>query len=213
MSRQVRRLFVAGATGATGQVLVRLARVKGVEVIAHRRPKAGRAADPAFADVALDDEAALIAAMRGCSALVQLIGTMKSRFPSGDTYETSDVGTTRQLVSAAKAAGVGHVLLLSSVGAGRPVGAYLKAKAEAERIVRESGLAFTIVRPSAFVGDRHQVPSFVVGIAEALRLDTYRPIRLEQLAAALLFVASSGEPSGVLEGASLWDVVARSQRE
>ena len=94
--------------------------------------------------------------MSECTTVVQLIGTMRKRFAQGDTYESSDVGTTRQLVAAATEAQIDHFVLLSSVGADKPMGAYLKAKAEAERIVFDSGIPWTVFRPSSFDGGGHR---------------------------------------------------------
>jgi len=206
-------LFVAGATGAVGKVLVPLAEAQGLEVRPHVRPaSAAKLGHPR--QVAIDLGAPGLAdAMKGCTTVVQLIGTMRKRFARGDTYETSDIGTTRQLVEAAKRAGVTHFILLSSVGAGRPIGAYLKAKAQAEALVRESGLSFTIFRPSAFA-DREGQSDFGLGaVTRLLGLKTLQPIRLEELASALVHVAATGAPTGVaLEGASLWDVVAQARR-
>ena len=207
-----RRLFVAGATGAVGQVLLELG--KKVDVLAHARPKsAARLGDRPVAAIELSDPK-LADVMRGCTTVVQLIGTMRKRFASGDTYETSDIGTTRQLVEAAKACGtVDHLVLLSSVGAGSPRGAYLKAKAEAERLVTSSGLAWTIFRPSAFE-DREGV--FVPGmgaITKLFGLKKYQPIKLAELASAILFSATQRSPLGVaLEGGPLWDLVAKAAR-
>lgn len=204
-----RQLFVAGATGAVGQVLVPLALKRGVDVVAHVRPKsAGKVSFPRVAAVELA-RPELVDALRGRTTVVQLIGTMRKRFASGDTYETSDIGTTRQLVEAAKAAGtVDHFVLLSSVGAGRPAGAYLKAKAEAERLVRESGLPFTIFRPSAFADREGQAFPGMKALTRVLGLKRYEPITLLELASGLLAVAEQRAPLGVaLEGQALWDVV------
>jgi uncharacterized protein YbjT (DUF2867 family) len=99
-------------------------------------------------------------------------------------------------------------VLLSSAGAGRPFGAYLKAKAAAEALVRESGIPFSIVRPSAFE-DREG--AFVPGlrtITTVLGLDSYRPITLLELASAIAKVAIDRAPlDAVLEGKTLWPVV------
>jgi uncharacterized protein YbjT (DUF2867 family) len=139
---------------------------------------------------------------------------MRRRFASGDTYEVSDVGTTRQLVEASqRAGGVDHFVLLSSVGAGRPLGAYLRAKAEAERIVVESGLPWTILRPSAFVGEGHAPPRLVVALADRWAPARYRPIRMEALARLVLHVSTTRACVGeVLEGDSLWRAVGASTR-
>ncbi len=210
-----RRLFVAGATGAVGQTLLPLATRLRVDVLAHARPKsAARLGDRAVAAIELSDPK-LTEVMRGCTTVVQLIGTMRKRFAAGDTYETSDIGTTRQLVDAAKACGtVDHLVLLSSVGAGSPRGAYLKAKAEAERIVVESGLAYTLFRPSAFEDREGAFMPGMRAITSALGLKKYQPITLKELASAILFAASERAPLGVaLEGAALWDVVAKAPKE
>src|SRR4051812_636413 len=120
---QTRKIFVAGSTGATGQLLVPLARERGLEVVPHVRPKsAGKGAAGAVA-FELSDAAALEKALTGCTTVISLIGTMRKRFKSGDTYETSDIATAEQLAAAAKKVGVDHFVLLSAVGAGSPVGA------------------------------------------------------------------------------------------
>lgn len=207
---KTRKLFVAGSTGATGKVLVPLAESFGLPVVPHVRPGSAAKAggDPRAAIFELADRPALVRALSECTTVIQLIGTMRSRFAKGDTYETSDIGTTRQLVEAAKEAGIDHFILLSSVGAGRPVGAYLKAKAQAEAIVRESGIPFTIVRPSALEGnERKPLPGFKA-IAHALRLSTIEPISLEELSKAMLHCAQQRSALGeVLEGDSLWKQV------
>ena len=206
-----RRLFVAGATGAVGQVLLQLADAQKVDVLAHVRPaSASKLGARPVAAIELSNPK-LSEVMKGCTTVVQLIGTMKKRFAQGDTYETSDIGTTRQLIDAAKACGtVDHVVLLSSVGAGSPTGAYLEAKAEAERLVKESGLPFTIFRPSAFE-DREGVHTFGFGaITRVLGLKKYQPIKLQQLAGAILRAATDRAPLGAaLEGATLWDLVPK----
>jgi uncharacterized protein YbjT (DUF2867 family) len=200
-------VFVAGATGAVGRTVVRLAAQRQLRLIPHLRPSTARrqGALPDAAVLELSDTAALTEAMRGCGAVLQLIGTMRRRFASGDTYETSDIGTTAQLVEAARRSGRPHFVLLSSVGAGRPWGAYLKAKARAEAIVRESGLPFTVVRPSAFIGEGHRAPPGLAALSRLPTLARLRPIRVEQLAGLLLDLATQGDGRGeVLEGRSLW---------
>ncbi len=200
-----RRLFVAGATGATGTVLVRLAQAGGAPVVPQVRPQSASRAPPNAAIVDLADQAALVRALSDCTTVVQLVGTMRSRFADGDTYETSDIGTTRALVAAGQEAGVDHVVLLSSTGAGRPRGAYLQAKAQAESIVRESGLEWTIFRPSFLLGDHRGPPRPVAAVLRAISPASLKPIRLEDLARAILHVGLTRAALGqVLEGRSLF---------
>lgn len=207
---ETRRVVVAGATGAVGRTVLSMEAGSGLELIPLVRPRSATSLNHPRA-VALElDSPELARSLQGAAAVMQLIGTMRKRFASGDTYETSDIGTTRSLVAAAKQAGVKHFILLSSVGAGSPTGAYLKAKAEAERLVRESGLGYTLVRPSAFE-DREGVR--LPGMKAVTRLfgwSRYEPITLAELASALIKVAREGGPlNAVLEGDSLWAQVTR----
>lgn len=210
MERTTRKLFVAGSTGATGRVLVPMAVKRIIPVVAHVRPataaKGGVPPNAAVLDLA--DAPALTAAMQGCTTVLQLIGTMRHRFASGDTYETSDIGTTAQLITAAKAAGVDHFVLLGSAGTGRPIGAYLKAKAKVEQLVRDSGIPYTIFRPSALEGgERKPVPG-LKGITRLFGLKSFEPITLEELSSAMLKAAVDRAPlNAVLEGQPLWDLV------
>ena len=208
-----RRIFIAGANGATGRTLVNLPQAQTANLVPHYRPKSaqGKTLHPQAAVLDLTDAQALDTAMQGCTTVMQLIGTMRKRFSTGDTYETSDIDTTQYLVDAAKRCGVDHVVLLSSVGAGKPTGAYLKAKAKAEAIVTESGLDYTIFRPSAFHGAGHRAPPGMRFLMGALGMHRFRPILIEELASSLLHVAQTGTAKGqILEGLNLWEVVAAS---
>lgn len=211
-----RKLFVAGSTGAVGTQLVQTATARGLSIVPLVRPAtAAKGNVPAHAAVVeLADRAKLAEAMRGSTTVLQLIGTMRKRFKSGDTYETSDIGTTQQLVDAAKEAGIDHLVLLSSVGAGKPMGAYLKAKARAEAIVTESGIPFTILRPSAFVGAGHNVAPPFRWMAEKLHFVRYKPILVEDLVDALLEAGLRRAPlNRALEGESLWELVRTAKRQ
>ena len=160
--------FVAGATGYTGRALMRAIRTRedGVEAAAARaHGRQARRRDAVVCDPR--DVAALTAGMRGCDAVVQLIGTVKARFAEGD-YDDIDYGTTVALGEAAKAAGVPRLLLLSSVGAGSPRGRYLAVKRKTEEWVERSGLEYTIVRPSVIVGEGRRGAQ-VLGRADVCR--------------------------------------------
>jgi len=217
------RVFLAGATGATGQVFIPAAEAAGVDLVLHVRPRsADKLRDPRARVFELDDAPALAEALRGCDAVVSLVGTMRKRFEQGDTYASADVGSTRALVAGATAAGVPRFLLLSSYGAGG-AGAYLKMKGECEALVRESGLGWDIFRPSALVSPadgpkshhgRREVPPGAMALGGLLRqlpglrgvVDDVRPIPLTVLCRAML--VSLGGPAGnrVWEGRDLWEV-------
>jgi uncharacterized protein YbjT (DUF2867 family) len=88
--------------------------------------------------------------LRGASAL---INTYWVRFPHGTSTFESAVRNTRILIDAAKAAGVGRVVQVSIANPSHesPLG-YYRGKAQLEQIVRESGLAYAILRPTVIFG-------------------------------------------------------------
>ena len=223
------RVFVAGATGATGSVFVPEATRAGFDLVLHVRPQSAArsplAKDPRARVLELGDVSALADAMAGCDAVVSFVGTMRDRFKAGDTYASSDVGSARALVEGARLAGVPRFLLLSSVGAGG-AGAYLKMKAECEAIVRDSGLRHTIFRPSVLVtpegadagshGARRAPPAFggLLGALGALPglggfAEDYKPIPLDVLARAFIQVLEWPKDGAVLSGRDLWPLGTR----
>jgi len=83
-----------------------------------------------------------------------LINTYWVRFPRGEaTFETA-VRNTRTLIKAAKSAGVRRIIHVSiaNPSAESPLG-YYRGKAELEQAVIDSGLAYTIVRPTVVFGN------------------------------------------------------------
>lgn len=210
-----RRILVTGATGATGTCLRQDLGLDLGRFLFHQRPRPDRSPPPGWACFSLSEGDRLrgLLADEGVTTVVQLIGTMRRRFKRGDTYATSDVGTTAALASAARrVATVDHFVLLSSVGAGRPVGAYLRAKAEAERWVTESGVPWTILRPSAFVGGGHRPPPGAAFVTRSLGLRRWQPIALADLAAVIAYAAlHRAWPEQVLEGEALWQAVEQSR--
>jgi uncharacterized protein YbjT (DUF2867 family) len=193
--------FVAGATGYTGRVLMQTQ--TSWQLRPHAR-KPGAYADAVVCDPA--DRVALAAGMRGCDAVVQMIGTVRKNFADGD-YEKIDYGTTVALGEAAKSAGVPRMLLLSSVGAGRALGDYLRWKKRTEDWLRASGLRCTIVRPSMIVGPGRRASLLLIpliGWSPSLR-----PIDVKDLARLFVRVLEAGEKydGQILEGSSLWDAL------
>lgn len=196
--------FVAGATGYTGRALMELFASEKSDW--KPRPHARAAGKLAVDDTVVCDPRdvkALTDGMRGCDAVVQLIGTVRAKFAEGD-YEDIDYGTTVALGEAAKAAGVPRLLLLSSVGAGKPRGRYLQVKRKTEEWVEKSGLEYTIVRPSFIVGQGRRTAQ-VLGTLLA-PLPSLRGIEVHELARVFLRALERRAEvrNQILEGKSLW---------
>lgn len=213
------RVFVGGATGATGRATVLAGHEAGWEMIPQVRPKsAGKwTEEPPAALIDLADDALLDAALRGCDAVVCAIGTMKKRFASGDTYEASDIGATRLLQAAAARCEVGRFLLVSASGADWIPGAYYDAKREAERIAKLGPPVWTILRPSALErqGDGGKLRWLGKAALPGLRSvwDDSRPIPVEVVAEAMLEALRSERAKGTtLTGRDLWSLSSEWRR-
>jgi NADH dehydrogenase len=101
----------------------------------------------------VDEVADLIQGMLGCDAAIHLVGIIRA-FPSQDiTFEKMHTEATANVIEAAKEAKVPQLLHMSALGA-REDGPtpYLTTKFAAEELVRQSGLNYTIFRPSLIFG-------------------------------------------------------------
>ena len=182
------KLVVIGGTGLVGSKVVAILRDRGHEAVA---------ASPNSGVNTITGEG-LADALAGASAVVDV-----SNSPSFEDaavlefFETS----TRNLLDAEAAAGVGHHVAVSIVGADRlPESGYLRAKVAQEKLIGGSSIPYSIVRSTQFF-------EFVPRIADsatdgdAVRLPSvgFQPVASADLAAAVAGVAL-GEPlNGVVE--------------
>jgi NADH dehydrogenase len=145
-------ILVTGGTGFVGSHLVpRLAQFEEpVRVLARRGGQAGRdGVEAAAGDVR--DLSSLLSAVRGCRAVIHLVGIIRER--PGARFEEVHVGGARNVIRACQEAGVRRLLHMSALGARpRARSRYHRTKWEAEELVRASGLAATIFRPSVMFG-------------------------------------------------------------
>lgn len=90
-------------------------------------------------------------AMEGIDTVVHLVAIIEES--GGLTFDQVIRQGTVNVVEAAKAAGVRRFVLMSAMGAqANPAYPYLNAKHAAEEAVRNSGMAWTIFRPSVIFG-------------------------------------------------------------
>jgi len=79
-----------------------------------------------------------------------LVSCLASRTGAPGDARKIDLETNVTAFGLAKEAGVGHVILLSAICVQRPKLAFQFAKLAAEKALMESGLCYSIVRPTAF---------------------------------------------------------------
>ena len=157
-----RRVLVLGGTGTIGRATVRALVSRGHEVVCFVRRGAavGNASgrqDPAqllpgaavrFADVT-DPSSLARDGFRG-EPFDALVSCLASRTGLPDDAWAIDYEAHVGALHASKAAGVTQVVLLSAICVQKPVLGFQHAKLAFERVLIESGLDYTIVRPTAY---------------------------------------------------------------
>ena len=152
--------------GGHGQVALRLAKVlaqRGDDVVAlirnpdHAEDVKQAGAEPAIVDLERVSEDDVARAIAGSDAVVFAAGAGPGSGPQ--RKETMDYGGAVKLIAAAKQAGVGRYVIVSSMGADPDASGddtfsvYLRAKGRADDAVRASGLDATVVRPGGLTNN------------------------------------------------------------
>jgi len=160
-------VLVTGGTGFVGPKVVHMLRAeeRPVRVLARNPDKQGqlRAWGCELVQGDMTDPDSLRRAVEGCEAVVHLVAIPPFADPKA-TQRVMEQGT-RDLVAAAKEAGVGRFALMSALGTSersKDLAAYYHAKWDEEQAVKESGLEHTILRPSFIFGrDGGMLPALI----------------------------------------------------
>ena len=138
-------ILITGGTGHLGREFAQNALANGHRVrIASRKPRpAGAPEGLDWATLDLGSGEGVDDALRGIDAVVHAASDPR---PSSKV----DVEGTRRLAALSRDHGVKHLLYVSIVGIDRIPFPYYKRKLEAERIVAESGVPYSILRAAQF---------------------------------------------------------------
>jgi divinyl chlorophyllide a 8-vinyl-reductase len=146
-----RRVFVLGATGTIGRASVRALLQRGHEVVCFVRDERTRLLPGATLRAGdVSDPASLARDGFKGERFDALVSCLASRTGAPKDAWAIDHQAHVHALAAAKNAGVSQMVLLSAICVQKPLLAFQHAKLAFEKVLVESGLTYSIVRPTAF---------------------------------------------------------------
>jgi uncharacterized protein YbjT (DUF2867 family) len=191
-----RNIFIAGGTGYVGRRLIPRLLERGHTVRALVR-EGSRSKLPdgccGLIGNALDRNS-FAHLVSPSDTFVQLIGVPNPSPTKAKEFRAIDLESIRASVPAAVEAGIEHFIYVSVAQPAPIMGAYIEVRAQGERLIRESGLRATILRPWYVLGPGHRWPYLLIPVYWLLeRLPSSREtamrlglVTLEQMIHALV---------------------------
>lgn len=167
-------ILVTGGTGFVGRHLVNRLLKEGYKVCCLVREGSKvqviKGAELVYGDIT--DYDSLEEATKGVEKVIHLVGIIQESGKA--TFEAIHVEGTRNLIKASLKNGVKLFFYQSALGADkRSSSEYHRTKAEAETLVKNSGLPYIIFRPSLIFGPGDQ---FILRLSSILRISPVFPV-------------------------------------
>jgi uncharacterized protein YbjT (DUF2867 family) len=181
------KIVVIGGTGLIGSKTVAILRQGGHEVIA-ASPKSG---------INTITGEGLKEALAGAQIVIDLANSPSFEDKAVlEFFETSG----RNLLAAEAAASVRHHVALSIVGTDRSDNGYFRAKIAQEKLIKTSGIPYTIVRSTQFLEFLGAIAaSGAVGNTIRISPGLFQPIASDDVAAIVADVALAEPQNGIVE--------------
>jgi uncharacterized protein YbjT (DUF2867 family) len=181
------KIVVIGGTGLIGSKVVEKLKQKGHEAVA-AAPNTG---------VNTITGKGLKEAMAGTQVVIDLANSPSFEDKAVlEFFETSG----RNLLAAEAAAGVRHHVALSIVGIDRSDNGYFRAKVAQEKLIKTSGIPYTIIRSTQFLEFLRSIAdSSADGNTVRISPGLFQPIAAEDVAAAVADVALASPRNGIVE--------------
>jgi uncharacterized protein YbjT (DUF2867 family) len=181
------KIVVIGGTGLIGSKVVARLKQKGHDALA-AAPNTG---------VNTITGEGLKEAMAGTQVVIDLANSPSFEDKAVlEFFETSE----RNLLPAEAAAGVRHHVALSIVGTDRSDNGYFRAKVAQEKLIKTSGIPYTIIRSTQFLEFlRGIVASGADGNIVRISPGLFQPIAADDVAAIVADVALAAPRNGIVE--------------
>jgi NADH dehydrogenase len=208
---------VAGASGFIGRAIVRRLltmpeiRVRGMTRSPERARERLALSNLEWVRAEVTEPGTLPEALTGADTIVSTVqfeGYPVENPKKGLTFERVDLGGTVALLEAGKKAGVKRFIYISGAAADESAThPAFRAKGRAERAIRESGLSWTIFRPSLVYGPEDKVMN---GFAKLLKFSPafgvpgtgrqkVQPVLVDDLAACVALAVEGKGANGIFD--------------
>lgn len=92
--------------------------------------------------------------LEGADAVINMVGILNERGRKGEGFQKAHVELTKKMISTCRNQGVGRLVQVSALHAGKGSSYYLKSKGQAEELIRAAhDLDSTIAQPSVIFGE------------------------------------------------------------
>lgn len=165
-----KEIFVTGGTGYVGRPLISALLARGHGVRALVRP-GSESRVPAGCEVEVGDPfhaASFSEKIKRDGTFVQLLGVAHPSPAKAAEFRSIDLASVRASAEAARAAGIRHFVYVSVARPAPVMKAYQEARAEGERLVLETQIPATFVRPWYVLGPGHRWPLALLPIYRLL---------------------------------------------
>lgn len=197
------KILVSGGNGMLGRHVVRQLLAQGHTVRAMSRKPHQREDAVEWVQANLTTRTGLAEAVMGIDTIIHLASLPRLTGKQADRDEPSnaDIYGTRAMLEHARAANVQHCIYVSIVGVERVPMPHYRQKLATERVLRESGVGWSIVRATQF----HPFIATFLRLFAALPIFPFpadlpfQPVATEDVAAYLCRWANAG-PSGLVAG-------------
>ncbi len=186
------RVFITGASGFVGGNVIQQLADTPVVALAHgSRPDLEARPNTQVVTGDVTDAESLRGAMDGCTLVIHLVAIIEES--EGATFDGVIRQGTENVLAEARRAGIDRFIHMSALGAqDNPKYGYMQAKWHSEQAVRQSGMRYTIFRPSVIFGPGDGFINALAGVVKGFPVipvvgdgtSRFQPVHVTEVARA-----------------------------